>query len=267
MTANDSLCARACAVLRTADPAAKAAAGAAVARDWRDGAITNVGACPPPLRPARPARPVLRRPGDMPRRRTGGPGGRIALLHAVAHIELNAIDLAWDLIARFTDAGLPRAFYDDWVDVAADEGRHFSYLAARLAELNANYGDLPAHDGLWRAAVDTAGDLTARLAVVPMLLEARGLDVTPAMVEKLRAAGDDRSAAILQLILDEEIGHVATGCRWFEWSCRRLELEPVSYWRVLVAAHFKGVLKPPFNHAARNRAGMAAEYYQPEKFC
>lgn len=184
------------------------------------------------------------------------------MLHAVAHIELNAIDLAWDLIARFADTGLPRAFYDDWVGVAADEGRHFTYLAARLAELDAAYGDLPAHDGLWQAAVDTAGDLTARLAVVPMLLEARGLDVTPAMVDKLQSAGDNQSALILQLILEEEIGHVATGCRWFEWSCRRHGLEPVSHWHILVAANFKGVIKPPFNHTARNQAGMAAEYYE-----
>ena len=196
----------------------------------------------------------------MPRRRGSGRKGRIALLHAIAHIELNAIDLAWDLIARFSDHGLPREFYDDWVSVAADEGRHFLLLAARMAELNASYGDLSAHDGLWQAAENTAHDFDARLAVVPMLLEARGLDVTPSMVKKLKKVGDEASAAILQLILDEEISHVAKGCRWFEWSCSRYDREPVKYWQNLVDTYFTGALNPPFNEAARQKAGMASEY-------
>ncbi|MBT5895061.1 MAG: ferritin-like domain-containing protein [Rhodospirillaceae bacterium] len=259
----NSLSEAACAILQTADPAAKAAAGTELAAAWRRGDIATVGTAHPPIRPARPSRPELRRPGDMPRRGTSGTRGRIALLHAVAHIELNAIDLAWDLIARFAHDDLPRAFYDEWVSVAADEGRHFTLLAARLAELGTTYGDLPAHDGLWQAAVDTADDLTARLAVVPMLLEARGLDVTPAMVGKLLRGGDQKSSEILQLILDEEISHVAIGCRWFEWSCQRLDLEPVDHWRALIAKSFASVLKPPFNEMARNRAGMAAKYYQP----
>jgi uncharacterized ferritin-like protein (DUF455 family) len=258
----------ACAVLREGDPAGKIAAGAAVAAAWRKGAIERIGGplsgCRPPDRPERPERPELRRPGDMPRRRITGQPGRIALLHAIAHIELNAVDLAWDIIARFANPGLPRAFYDDWVGVAADEGRHFTILSARLGELGAAYGDLPAHDGLWQAALDTADDLSARLAVVPLVLEARGLDVTPAMAEKLRAAGDDRSADILQLILDEEIGHVAAGLRWFEWSCQEQGLAPAATWQILVSRYFKGALKPPFNHAARQQAGMATKYYQPD---
>jgi len=254
----------ACAVLRQGNPAAKVQAGAAVAEAWRAGRIGRIGTCQPPPRPARPKRPELRRPGDMPRRRISGQRGRIALLHAIAHIELNAIDLAWDLIARFTSQGLPGEFYDDWITVAADEGRHFSAISHRLAELGAAYGDLPAHDGLWQAATDTAGDLTARLAVVPTLLEARGLDVTPGMVAKLRSAGDDQSAVMLQVILDEEIGHVAAGVRWFNWCCRRQGLEPVGQWRQLVDKYFKGQLKPPFNHGARKQAGMEREYYQPD---
>ena len=256
-----NLCTAACHVLTTADPAAKAAASVNMARAWESGEIREIGYCQPPSYPARPDRPDLRRPGDMPRRRGSGRKGRIALLHAIAHIELNAIDLAWDLIARFSDHGLPREFYDDWVSVAADEGRHFMLLTARMAELNASYGDFSAHDGLWQAAENTAHDFDARLAVVPMLLEARGLDVTPSMVTKLKKAGDEASAAILQLILDEEISHVAKGCRWFEWSCRRYNREPVKYWQNLVDTYFIGVLKPPFNEAARQQAGMASEYY------
>ena len=261
-----SLAAAACKVLETADPSAKVAAGAALVAAWRRGDIAQVGTPSPhhPSRPARPARPELRRPGDMPRRRTSGLRGRIALLHAIAHIELNAVDLAWDIIARFAAPELPRAFYDDWVGVAGDEGRHFTYLTARLGELGAAYGDLPAHDGLWQAAADTAKDLTARLAIVPMVLEARGLDVTPAMVGKLQSAGDAPSAAILQIILKEEIGHVSVGRHWFEWSCNQLQRDPVRHWQDLVRQHFKGGLKPPFNHAARQQAGLTVRYYQPD---
>ena len=257
-------------VLRTGDPRAKAAAGRRLAADWCDGTVTVIcGArsLPPLGRPARPDRPELHLPRDMPRRRLSGSRGRIALLHAIAHIELNAIDMAWDLIARFAHAGLPRAFFDDWVEVAADEGRHFTLLNERLAELEAAYGDLPAHDSLWQAAEDTAHDLAARLAVVPMVLEARGLDVTPAMVAKLRRAGDEPSAVLLQLILDEEISHVAAGRRWFEWLCQRDGVEPTARWRALVANHFKGVLKPPFNNEARNQAGMTAKYYHSINLC
>ena len=257
-----NLCTAACQVLNIANPAAKAATSIILASAWKNGEIKKVGYCLPPSHPARPERPELRRPGDMPRRRGSRRKGRIALLHAIAHIELNAIDLAWDLIARFADHRLPLEFYDDWVSVAGDEGRHFRLLAERLAQLDANYGDLAAHDGLWQAAEDTAHDFEARLAVVPMVLEARGLDVTPDMVKRLKKAGDEASANILQLILDEEINHVALGCRWFEWSCRQNNREPVEHWQGLVNTYFKGALKPPFNETARQQAGMATEYYQ-----
>ena len=182
-----TLAAGAVAVLAAAEPAAKVALSREVAEAWRGGDLM-IGNADPPPRPARPPRPLLRSPRDMPKRRNfGSPAGRIALLHALAHIELNAIDLAWDLIARFgvrgSATGWPRAFFDDWVAVAAEEAEHFSLLSDRLAALGSVYGDLPAHDGLWEAAAATAHDLLARLAVVPLVLEARGLDVTP---------GDDR---------------------------------------------------------------------------
>ena len=251
-------------VLETPDPAAKAAAASAVARDWRGGAIEGIGAATPPDRPARPQRPRLRAPREVPRRKiTSGAKGRIALLHAVAHIELNAIDLAFDIVARFGHENMPRAFYDDWIAVGADEARHFSLVAERLAELDAAYGDLDAHDGLWQAARETADDLLARLAIVPLVLEARGLDVTPAMTGKLRAVGDGRSADILQVIHDEEIAHVGAGIRWFRFLCERRGLEPAAAYGALVRERFKGRIKPPFNRKSRDAAGFGAEFYEP----
>jgi uncharacterized ferritin-like protein (DUF455 family) len=200
----------------------------------------------------------------MPRRRAGGsPAGRVALLHAIAHIELNAIDLAWDLIARFAGENLPRAFFDDWVAVGEEEAKHHALLVARLAVIGATYGDLPAHDGLWEAAQATAHDLLARLAVVPLVLEARGLDVTPGMIERLQRFGDAESAALLQVIYDDEIGHVATGRRWFDWLCRRRDVPPAATYQELVRRYFKGALKPPFNRAGRDAAQLPAVFYEP----
>ncbi|MGD8808613.1 MAG: ferritin-like domain-containing protein [Gammaproteobacteria bacterium] len=257
-----SLSEAACAVLTTADPAGKAALSARAAQGWRDGTIATIGDAAPPDRPARPEQPPLMAPKFVKRRRvTANPAGRIALLHALAHIELNAIDLAWDIVARFR--GLPRAFYDDWVGVAAEEATHFTLLAARLDALGAAYGDLPAHDGLWQAAQTTAHDLAARLAVVPLVLEARGLDVTPAMIVRLREAGDDASADVLQRIHDDEIGHVAAGRRWFEHVCAEAGEDPVPAYHALVRRYFKGMIKPPFNDDSRARAGFAAAYYAP----
>ena len=224
----------------------------------------EIGSAIPPDRPARPERPDLGPPRDVPRRRiTSGATGRIALLHALAHIELNAIDLAFDIVARFAHEDLPRLFFDDWVAVGDDEARHYMMLAERLAELGAAYGDLNAHDGLWQAAEDTADDLLARLAVVPLVLEARGLDVTPAMIAKLRNAGDDRSAEILRVIHDDEITHVGAGARWFRYLCERRGLDPAETYRALVRQRFKGSLKPPFNRASRDAAGLPAEFYEP----
>ena len=215
------------------------------------------------MRPARPLRPVLLPPRDMPRRRNfGSPAGRSALLHALAHIELNAIDLAWDIIARFQDPGLPREFYDDWVDVAAEEAEHFALLGDRLAALGIMYGDLPAHDGLWEAAAATAHDLLARLAIVPLVLEARGLEVTPEMIARLERAGDATSAALLRRIYRDEIGHVAAGVRWFENLCRRRGLDPEAVFHDRVRRYFSGTLKPPFNREAREAAGLPRRWYE-----
>jgi uncharacterized ferritin-like protein (DUF455 family) len=244
-------------------PAQKVALSRALAARWRDGAI-GIGSAVAPPRPARPARPELLPPRDMPKRRNfGSQAGRIALLHALAHIELNAIDLAWDILARFSDPALPRGFCDDWVAVAAEEAEHFALLARRLQALGAAYGDLPAHDGLWEAAAATAQDLLARLAIVPLVLEARGLDVTPEMILRLERAGDTESAAVLRRIYQDEIGHVAVGLRWFDWLCHRCGLDPAAAFHDRVRRYFTGTLKPPFNRAARDAAGFPAEYYEP----
>jgi uncharacterized ferritin-like protein (DUF455 family) len=182
------------------------------------------------------------------------------MLHALAHIEYGAIDLAFDMAGRF-GAGLPRAFIDDWLGVGADEAMHFTLLDRRLESLGSRYGALPGHDGLWQAAADTAHDLLARLAVVPMALEARGLDVTPAIVAAFERAGDRRSAAILGRIYRDEIRHVAAGTRWFAIGCESRELAAVTHWHELIRAHFKGTVKPPFNDSARGEAGLSRDFY------
>jgi len=251
-------------VLSAAQPAAKVALSRRAAALWRKGELPEIGtACPPPLWPARPERPVLLSPRDMPKRRRGSASGRIALLHAVAHIEFNAIDLAWDLLARFVDDSTPKDFIDDWLGVAAEEAEHFEMVAGRLEALGSRYGDLPAHAGLWDAAVATADDVLARLAVVPLVLEARGLDVTPAMITQLEDAGDAASAAVLRRIYRDEIGHVAAGARWFDAFARRRKLDPETAWRDLVNERFRGPLKPPFNREARAAAGLTPCYYEP----
>lgn len=222
----------------------------------------QIGNTPPPDRPRRPDKPALLPPADVPRRKINrGTAGRIAQLHALAHIELNAVDLAWDIVTRFADRDLPRAFYDDWVRVADEEARHFGLLAARLSDFDAVYGDLPAHDGLWDSALETGHDLSARLAVVPLVLEARGLDVTPMMITKLRSVDDEDTAAILEIIYRDEIGHVDIGRRWFEFECTRLGVDAATHWRALVTRHFRGPLKPPFNFEARDAAGFPQDWY------
>ncbi|MDA1311212.1 MAG: ferritin-like domain-containing protein [Proteobacteria bacterium] len=257
-----TLSAAATGVLGTPEPLAKVRLGRAIAAMWRGGSIGDVGSASAPNRPARPARPALRLPRDLPKRKISRDStGRIALLHALAHIELNAIDLAWDMIARFAGADLPRAFFDDWVGVAVEESGHFALLDQRLAALGAEY--LPAHDGLWAAAEATAHDLLARLAVVPLVLEARGLDVTPAMISRLRAVDDAPSADILEIIYRDEIGHVAVGKRWFDHVVAIRGLQPVATWQDLVRRYFKGGVKPPFNIAAREAAGFSAAFYGP----
>lgn len=251
------------AVLQTGDAAAKAAKSHACAAAWREGRLAWRFDVAMPDTPARPPRPELLSPAHMPKRgRAGSERSRIALLHALAHIELNAIDLAWDLIGRF-GAGCPRDFVDDWVRVGDDEARHFLLLCDRLTSLGAAYGDLPAHDGLWQAAAATAHDFVARLAIVPQVLEARGLDVTPETVVRLKRAGDDSSAEILQIIYQDEIGHVAAGNKWFRWACESNGQSPAAAFHSAVLAHFRGELKPPFNNLARAQAGLTPDYYEP----
>ena len=200
----------------------------------------------------------------MPKRRNfGSLSGRTALIHALAHIELNAIDLGWDIVARFSGEGLPRRFFDDWVGVAAEEAEHFALLNARLTALGSRYGALPAHDGLWEAAMATADDLLARLAVVPLVLEARGLDVSPEMIRRLEHVDDHDSAAILERIYADEIGHVAVGAHWFRRLCGVRSLDPALVFQDRVRCYFSGTLKPPFNRAARDRAGLPSDYYGP----
>jgi uncharacterized ferritin-like protein (DUF455 family) len=213
---------------------------------------------PEPIRmPGRPAKPALVHPRELPRRGFGTAEGRAAFIHAVAHIEFNAVDLAWDAVYRFR--GMPHEYYADWVGVARDEGRHFSLLRTRLQELGHDYGDFDAHNGLWEMAEKTAGDGLARMALVPRVLEARGLDVTPGMITKLRALGDDATADILEIILREEVAHVAAGSHWFRWFCERAGAEPRAKFRELLVEYARPVLYGPFNVEARAAAGFDAE--------
>lgn len=204
--------------------------------------------------PGRPAQPRLVSPRDLPQRGLGRVEGRAAFLHAVAHIEFNAVNLAWDAVYRFR--GLPPQFYADWVQVADDEARHFAMLSARLQELGAAYGDYDAHNGLWEMAEKTADSCLRRMALVPRVLEARGLDVTPGMIARLRHSGDDASADLLEVILREEVAHVAAGTRWFHWCCEREGLVPGREFIRLVREIARGSLRGPFNRPARTAAGF-----------
>ena len=261
MTEIHSIAQAARSVLLTADPLAKVKAARHAARAWRQGKVHHRFDVPMPQAPARFDRLQLLPPARMPRRRRGGSErGRTALLHALAHIEFAAIDLAFDLIGRF-GAAFPREFVDDWLEVGAQEAMHFALLDRRLRTLGCRYGDLPAHDGLWEAAEWTRHDVLARLAIVPMVLEARGLDVTPQTVERLQAAGDQRSAHILQRIYGDEIRHVAVGTRWYRFQAEKAGLDPISHWRWLIRNNYPGSLKPPFNDSARARAGLSREFY------
>ena len=203
-----------------------------------------------------PERPLLVDPRELPRRKLTSPDGRAALLHAVAHIEFTAIQLAWDILYRFR--GLPETFYWDWLDIAAEEAEHFELLRARLRDLGCDYGDLPVHRGLWDVGVDTADDVAARLALVPRCMEARGLDVTPGMIKKLEQAGDQASAVILQRILNDEVGHVATGSRWFRWVCATRRVEPEVTYLGFLQSRLRSEVRGPFNRELRLVAGFSA---------
>ena len=249
------------AALLTADPRAKCFAAREVARAWRRGALAWRFDVAMPDWPAWPAAPELLPPNRMPKRgKFGSERARIALWHSLAHIEFVAIDLALDMAGRF-GAEMGEDFVGDFLNVAADEAMHFALLARKLEQLGSRYGALPAHAGLWEAAHATRDDVAARLAVVPMVLEARGLDVTPATLERVDAAGDAGGAKILKRILDDEIRHVAFGTKHFLRCAEMAQQPPESLWQSLVKQHFRGVIKPPFNDSARLAAGLSREFY------
>jgi len=262
MTSQTSITGLLMEVLATADARAKAMKGREIVAKVR-AEKPVFGTVQAQDRPARPDQPELLPPNKLPRRSKGGLKGRQALLHALAHIELNAIDLAADIIVRF-GATQPEAFTTDWLAVLDDESRHFLMLDNRLRELECHYGALPAHDGLWQAAYDTRHDIGARLAIVPLVHEARGLDVTPPTVARLEANGDVTSAALLQIIYEDEISHVKIGMRWLTHHCETNNLKIDDFFHEQIEKHMRGGLKPPFNDDARALANFPTTLYAPE---
>jgi len=227
------------------------------AAQWRSGALMSRDARPPrPIgEPGRPAKPELVHPRELPRRRLGSEEGRAALLHAVVHIEFNAINLAWDAVYRFRN--MPPAFFDDWIGVAEDEARHFHLLVARLNDMGYAYGDFPAHNGLWDMARRTAHDPLVRMAMVPRVMEARGLDVTPGMRERFLRGGDAATADALAVILREEVGHVAAGSRWFAYLCQTRGIDPETTYFELLDEYLHGEIRCPLQRENRRKAGFS----------
>lgn len=241
--------------LVVSDPAEKCAAVYAL-REIENVDTVSAMVAPEGL-PGRPAKPELIPPSQVPRRAMSTQEGRASLLHALAHIEFNAINLALDIIWRFPD--MPENFYLDWRKVAVEEAEHFTMLARRLEELGCSYGDMPAHNGLWEMAEKTQGDILARIALVPRTLEARGLDVSPAIRQRLMQAGDSESAGLLDIILRDEVGHVAIGNDWYRWLCEREELDLVETYAQLAQRYHAPRLRGPFNLEARRQAGFNDE--------
>ncbi|KAK4593080.1 hypothetical protein RGQ29_017292 [Quercus rubra] len=281
-------------VLNTADPYEKARLGDSVASQWLQGTITQPYDpsldLPVPDRPARLANVKLVSPSLMPKLgKAGSLQSRQAIVHSLVHTESWAIDLSWDIIARFGKLeAMPREFFTDFVKVAQDEGRHFTLLAARLEEIGSSYGALPAHDGLWDSAIATSNDLLARLAVEHCVHEARGLDVLPTTISRFRNGGDNETAELLErVVYPEEITHCAAGVKWFKYICLRssnpaqdqdsltpqggagengtmeVENEVIQKFHSIVRTHFRGPLKPPFNEEARKAAGFGPRWYEP----
>lgn len=250
--------------IASADLDRKTALAQETATRWFERRLSLRSPLDPPLpdRPGRPEKPELVPPKLVEKRSLHTVKGRIALLHAIAHIELNAVDLALDIVARYATEPVPHSFFDGWMQVAFEEAKHFRMVRERLRQLGADYGDMPAHDGLWQAAHATRNDLTARLAVVPLILEARGLDVTPALQEKMRETGDIETADVLNVIYTDEKGHVAIGAKWFRFLCAREKRDPAATFQQLVRANFRGALKPPFNDLARAEAGLTPSFYR-----
>jgi len=246
------------AALLECDPDAKCAAAAALRTDWsvgRFGAFGDTAPVEPVPEPGRPPRPDLVSPRAVTHRSARTRLGRAALIHALAHIEFNAINLALDAVYRFRN--LPREYYGDWLQVAAEEAFHFGLLRDHLRALGHDYGDFPAHNGLWEMALKTAHDPLARMALVPRLLEARGLDASPAIMRKLEEAGDPRAVEILRVIQRDEIGHVRIGNRWYAHLCAERGLEPLATFRQLLAEHGVTRVRAPFDLGARRAAGFS----------
>ncbi|KAG9092043.1 hypothetical protein FRC06_000271 [Ceratobasidium sp. 370] len=262
----------ACRILNTSNPERKVALTRRAANAWRTGQITSTGQKKPnlPTPPDVPPRENMTtvQPSKVGKRgKAGSERSRIAIIHALANIEQWAIDLAWDIIARFGSvkvAGepLPPQFFTDWVKVAEDEAKHFSLLSARLVQLNTFFGSQAVHAGLWESATRTAHSLSARLCIIHLVHEARGLDVNPTTIEKFRAVGDLESVKVLEVIHWDEVTHVTAGHRWFTWACALLGEDPVEAFRREVRKHFSGALKGPFNTVDRARAGMGPEFYE-----
>ncbi|MFO1433228.1 MAG: ferritin-like domain-containing protein [Candidatus Competibacteraceae bacterium] len=238
------------------DPAEKVALTIALYQAWQAGELTPADdrQIQPIGPPGRPERPRLVSPRELPQRGLYTESGRAALIHAIAHIEFNAINLALDDIYRFRS--MPETYYSDWLRVALEEAHHFSLLQERLGELGYSYGDFDAHDGLWEMAMMTAHDPLIRMALVPRVLEARGLDVTPRMIKRLKQAGDSRTVAILEIILQEEVGHVEIGSHWFRYCCEQAGLPVAETFLKLLRTYYRGRIKSPFNEAARLAAGF-----------
>jgi uncharacterized ferritin-like protein (DUF455 family) len=243
--------------LCASEPAAKVGCVHALQADWLAGKLDpELTLTRTPIdRPGQPERPILVPPQQVPRRRADTLPGRAALVHALAHIEFNAINLALDAAHRF--AGMPPAYYADWLRVADEEALHFDLLNTHLGTLGYAYGDFPAHNGLWDMALKTAHDALVRMALVPRVLEARGLDATPLIVDKLKTAGDVRMVEILAIIERDEVGHVAIGSHWFGWLCAARGLEPEATFRQLLVEYDAPPLRPPFNLDARRAAGFS----------
>ena len=207
--------------------------------------------------PGRPDKPELVSPRDLNRRKVTSPIGHAALIHSICHIEFNAINLAWDAVYRFQD--MPDQYYDDWVKVAQEESYHFELLREHLVSLGYAYGDFDAHNGLWESALVTAHDVMTRMALVPRVLEARGLDVTPGIVKKLEGINDKRAVEILAIIHRDEIGHVEIGTRWFRHLCNERKLNSEEVFKDLINKYMKGILRGPFDHDVRKKAGFTEE--------
>ena len=253
--------ARALEVLTTADPKKKVQ----LTLDYSNEKNTIAGnyqkKIKMPTKPARPAKPNLIAPKHMPKRSTGI-SRRAALVHSLVHIELNAIDLAWDMIGRFGAEQNSLEFLEDWLLVAQEEAAHFMMLSKLLETYGHSYGDFPAHNGLWEAAEETASDVLARLAVIPMLLEARGIDTSPFLMQKLKVAKELDFLRVLETIYTDEIKHLRIGVKWFERICNNQQLEPIGHWQKLLKCNTRAKPKPPFNTIARVEAGMSLNYVQ-----